>query len=88
MNQPKAVNVQPMAVAVISGDNILVTAKKWFLVKSAVTRICPRVPTLRLLFVQGTIIVGTGINLLCGSSRVTSNLAGRERRLHGNGFML
>ena len=60
MNQPKAVNVQPMAVAVISGDNILVTAKKWFLVKSAVTRICPRVPTLRLLFVQGTIIVGTG----------------------------
>ena len=51
-----------MAVAVISGDNILVTAKKWFLVKSAVTRICPRVPTLRLLFVQGTIIVGTGVN--------------------------
>ena len=60
MNQPKAVNVQPMAVAVISGDNIPVTTKKWFLVKSAVTRICPRVPTLRLLFVQGTIIVGTG----------------------------
>ena len=71
MNQPKAVNVQPMAVAVISGDNILVTAKKWFLVKSAVTRICPRVPTLRLLFVQGTIIVGTGINLLMVINGVT-----------------
>jgi len=71
LNQPKAVNVQPMAVAVISGDNILVTAKKWFLVKSAVTRICPRVPTLRLLFVQGTIIVGTGINLLMVINGVT-----------------